>query len=352
MARNTQSRKILIITPNWLGDILFTTPSIRAIRKSNPGAFIGVMAHPRCRPLLEFNRDIDELILFDERSCHKGLLARIFFILALRKSRFDMVVSFHRSMSRMLIAYLAGIPRRVGYYTRKRSWLLTDYAKEKNIMAHRVEYFLDLLKTIGIDPAGQDYEFNALEADRIAADAILKNVGISGNEDFFIINPGGNWLQKRWPKQNYSNLCQRLHDIYKCKILITGAEKDIDLASDIIAAGGRYIINICGQTTLRQLAAIMRKASAVIANDSGPMHIAISQNVPTIALFGPTSPRITGPNGSGKYIVLHKWFNCQIPCYKTCHDHACMEAISVEDVLWAVKEISHTGNNPDIGKDA
>ena len=332
-------KRILIIEPNWLGDILFTTPSIRALRKSNPDAFIGVMVHPRCKEILEDNPNIDELILFDERSSHRGLFKKLFFILELRRLRFDMVVSFHRSMSRMLIAYLSGIPRRAGYYTKKRSWLLTDPIKEENKITHRIEYFSNILKKIGIDVDNKDYEFCICETALKEAGAVLDGVGLHRDEEFFVINPGGNWPQKRWPKQNYAVLCKRLYAVYKRRILVTGAEKDIALASDIIRASGDYTISICGKTTLKQLASVMRKAKLVLANDTGPMHIALSQKVPVVALFGPTSPKITGPYGRGKYTVLHKWFNCAVPCYKTCQDYRCMEAISVDDVIEAAEKL-------------
>jgi heptosyltransferase II len=332
-------KRILVIEPNWLGDILFTTPAIRALRKSNPGAFIAVMAHPRCREMLEDNPNIDELIIFDERSSHRSLLQKISFIFKLRKSQFDTVISFHRSMSKMLIARLAGINRRVGYYTKKRSWLLTDYIKEDNRIIHRVEYFLGVLKRIGIDDAGKAYDFYIPESAVKEADDILERAGLHKDEEFFVINPGGNWPQKRWPKQNYAMLCKKLNAVYNIRILITGAKKDIVLASDIIGLSGNYAVDICGSTNLKQLASVMQRAKLVVANDTGPMHMAVSQKTPVVALFGPTSPKITGPYGDGKYTVLHKWSDCAIPCYKVCRDCRCMDAVSVDDVIDAAGKL-------------
>lgn len=332
-------KRILLIEPNWLGDILFTTPAIRALRQSNPGAFIGVMAHPRCKDMLEDNPNINLLIDFDERASHRGLFQKIFFIFKLRRMKFDTVISFHRSMTKMLIARLAGIGRRIGYYTKKRSWLLTDSIKEDKGITHRVEYFLGILRSIGIDDRGRDYDFYISENIIKEADRILKDAGIKQGEEFFVINPGGNWPQKRWPKKNYSILAGKLYAVYNLRVLITGAEKDISLASDIIGLSGDYVISICNRTNLKQLASVMRRSQLVVANDTGPMHIAVSQKTPVVALFGPTSPRITGPYGTGKYAVLHKWFNCTIPCYKVCQDYRCMDAVSVDDVVEAVEKL-------------
>jgi lipopolysaccharide heptosyltransferase II len=330
-------KRILIIEPNWLGDILFTTPSISALRHSNNDAFIGVMAHPRCREMLEDNPHIDRLILFDERTTHKSLVKKISFILELKKMRFDTAISFHRSMSKMLIAYIAGIKRRIGYHTKKRSWMLTDAVKDKGLSVHRVEYFLNILKTAGIDAYDNDYVFRLPDGIAAETDIILKDMGIFEKEKFFVINPGGNWVQKRWPALNFAGLCRYLYSAYKIKILVTGAKKDIALGAQIKTLSGEYTINMCGKTTLKQLACVMKRAKAVISNDSGPMHIAVSQNAPTVALFGPTSPAVTGPYGKGIYKVLHNWSQCSIPCLKACDDNKCMQALRVSDVMKAVE---------------
>lgn len=333
-------KRILIIEPNWLGDILFTTPAIRAIRENNPDAFIACMLHPRCAEMLENNPNIDRLVFFDERGAHKGILAKISLIRNLRRLQFDTVVSFHRSMTRILIAYLSGIPRRVGCYTRKRAWLLTDPVKVPTKPFHRVEYFLNITRALGLDTDNKDYQFHIPEGSLKSAEGILEQSGIGANDEFFVVNPGGNWLAKRWPRQSYASLCKELAAVYGKKILLTGAAKDRELSEEIVCINPGLVTNICGKTTLKELAAIMRKAKAVVANDSGPMHIAISQKTPTIALFGPTSPDITGPCGSGEYAVLQKWTDCEIPCYAACDDYKCMKAITVDDVIGAIGRIT------------
>ncbi len=333
-------KKILIIEPNWLGDILFTTPAIRAIREKNPDAFIACMIHPRCTELLEDNPDINKLMLFDERVLHRSILGKLLFIRDLRRFKFDTVISFHRSMSRILIAYLSGISRRIGYYTRKRSWLLTDSVEPQATPLHRVEYFLNITRAVGIDTDNKDYQFSIPESSVKSAESILEKAGIGADDEFFVVNPGGNWLAKRWPEQRYARLCKELKAKYGKKIFLTGAFKDRELSEEIMRMSGGSAINICGKTSLKELAVIMRKAKVVVANDSGPMHIAISQKAPTIALFGPTSPEITGPYGSGEYAILQRWTDCAIPCYAVCEDYKCMKAITVEDVLEAIGRIT------------
>ncbi|NQT95657.1 MAG: glycosyltransferase family 9 protein, partial [Candidatus Omnitrophica bacterium] len=270
---------------------------------------------------------------------HKGFFSKIKFIFELKAKRFDTAISFHRSMSRMLIAALSGIRKRVGYYTKKRSWLLTDSVKPLLVQPHRVEYFLNITRSIGIDTENRNYEFKISEDSMIKAAAILKEAGIKEREEFFLINPGGNWPPKRWPCQLYASLCKSLKQKYDKRIVITGASKDIALADSILKISNGSAVSIAGKTTLRELGAVVKQAALVVANDSGPMHIAISQNVPTVALFGPTSPKITGPYGDGNNIVLNKWFDCDIPCYAICDDYRCMESITVEDVMDAIERL-------------
>ncbi|NQT90818.1 MAG: lipopolysaccharide heptosyltransferase II [Candidatus Omnitrophica bacterium] len=333
-------KRILIIEVNWVGDVLFTTPAIRAIRQHNPDSFIAALVVGRCAEMLEGNPHINEIIPFEEDGAHRGIIGKISLILALRSKGFDTVISFHRSMSRMLMCALAGIPRRIGYYTKKRSWLLSDPVDMPKAQPHRVEYFLNIVRPAGIDTENKDYEFFVPDESIASADEILEANGIAGDEEFFIINPGGNWPPKRWLKENFARLCEGLKSRYGKKILITGARKDEQLGWDIVGESNNSAISICAKTNLKELAAIMRKAALVIANDSGPMHIAVSQKTPVVTLFGPTLPAITGPYGTSEYIVLHEWDECDIPCYDmNCEDYRCMKAISVDDVLAAAERL-------------
>lgn len=333
-------KQILIFEVNWLGDILFTTPAIRAIRQKFKNARITVIVVPRCYDMLSDNPNIDEFIIFDEENEHKDFFGKLKFVLQLRRAEYDAFITFHSSMTRVLLAFLAGIKRRIGYYTKKRAWLLTDAVAQPKKELHRVDYFLGIAKYLGCSVKDRNYEFVINQDSIDRADYLLNSAGISAEESFFVINPGGNWLPKRWTKGKYADLCKELEKRYNKKIIITGADKDEILADDIIMLSGVDAVNLCGKTDIKQLAAVMRRAALVIANDSGPMHIAISQKTPTVALFGPTSSDVTGPTGDSKYTVISKWTECNIPCYdNTCKDYRCMDAISVKDVIAAIEKI-------------
>ncbi len=328
---------ILIVNVNWVGDVLFSTPAIRAIRQHYPDAYIACMVVPRCKEILELNPNLNELIIYDEDEIHKSLLGKLKLISTLKKRHFNTVFLFHRSLTRTLMVALSGIHERVGIYTPKRGFLLTKKVKPLSQDVHKVEQFLNIVRAKGIKPTSENLELFVGEDDELYAEELLKSEGVKKGELMIVLNPGGNWDLKRWPAENFAQVGDRLAEIYKARILITGADKDIGLGEKIANMMRYKPIISCGKTTLRQLAAILKRANLVISNDSGPMHIAVSQGARTIALFGPTNHKITGPYGDGRYVVIHKTpekLGCKVPCYNlNCEDNACMKAITVEDVI-------------------
>ncbi len=329
--------RILIVNVNWIGDVLFSTPAIRALRKRFPEAHIACMVVPRCKDVLELNPYLNELILYDEKGENKGLIGKLKLISALRARRFDCVFLFHRSLTRTLMVALSGIKERVGTDNPKRGFLLTKKIKPQPSDIHKVEQFLNIVKVVTDADDGKSMELFTGKEDEDFALEFLKSNGIAGNDRFIILNPGGNWNPKRWPSENFAVLGDMLYEKYKAPIIITGAEKDTELGNKISGMMKHKPVISAGKTTLRQLAAIMKRASLVVSNDSGPMHIAVSQGARTIAIFGPTDPRITGPYGEGIYTVIQKSSGkpgCEIPCYNLrCEDALCMKAVTVEDVM-------------------
>ncbi len=330
--------RILIVNVNWRGDVLFSTPFIRALREKYPDSFIACLVVPRCAPILENNPHLNELIIFDEQNGHRGLWGKLRLIKLLRSKRFDCAFLLHRSFTRALLCYFAGIPQRAGYFTKKRAWLLTKTIAQPIKEMHKAEYFLNLARACGMEAKDRNYQFFPSREDKDYIDNLLQKNGLGRSDSLVVLNPGGNWQLKRWPKENFARLGDKLIRKYQAQVLITGAQKDINLAEDIASLMKNRPVILCGQTSLGELAALMLKVKLVVSNDSGPLHIALSQGAKAIGLFGPTSARITGPYGSGEYTLLQKDVGCNTPCYKLdCSDNRCMKAISVEDVLQAAE---------------
>lgn len=328
------NRRILIVNVNWIGDVIFSTPFIKAVRSFYPDSYIACLLHPRCLEILEGNPNISEIIIYDEEGVHKSLLGKFKLINYLKKKRFDTAFILHRSFTKALIAKLAGIRTRVGYPTKNRGIFLTKQVEIPDEETHKVEYFLNLARAVGINIKDIAYEFFITDADRQAVKKFLREKNISDNDILIVLCPGGNWDPKRWPRENFAKLGDMLIEKIGAKIIISGAKKDAMLAEEISNAMKNKPAVSCGKTTLKELGALLERANLVIANDTGPMHIAVAMKTNVIALFGPTSPALTGPYGQGSYRIISNYNECEIPCYDvSCTDNRCMAVITVEDVF-------------------
>jgi len=324
---------ILIVNVNWLGDTIFAGPLIKAIRQHYPDSYLAIFTHPRCREVLEGNPYIDEIIIYDKNR-HRGLIGKFSLISQLRAKRFDMVFMLRRSLSRAMLLFFSKIPERIGYDNKKSGFLLTKKIAPPGKDIHRVEYFLGLARGIGIEPEDTRYQFFLTDRDRDEARSLLKKEGIENDEEFIVLNPGGNWELKRWSEENFALLIDEISSAFKIKVVLTGSERDIELCRRIGNLSSHKPILLCGKTSLKVLAGVFEKARKVVSNDSGPMHIAAGVGAEVVALFGPTSPEITGPYGKGKATILRKDVGCKIPCYNLrCKDNRCMKAIKVKDVF-------------------
>ncbi len=337
-----KKERVLIFNVNWLGDVLFSTATIRNIRKNFPRSFIACIIPSRCYPILKDNPNLDEIIIFDEEDRHRGPLGKLNFIKELKRKRFDRVFLLHRSLSRALICWLAGIPERIGYTTAKRAFILTKkiIPPGKDIF-HRSDYYLNIIEKAGLEVKDRGIEFFIGRQDeKFTEDFLTKN---SLNKDDFLvgINPGGNWEPKRWPKEYWAGLMDRLIVEFSAKAIITGGQKDFELVSNIKERMKEKPLIACGILNLKQLGALCKRLDLFITADTGPLHIANAVGTKNIiALFGPKSVKVTGPRPLKNIVILQKDVDCQVPCYVVdCKDNRCMKAITVEDVLDAVRKI-------------
>jgi heptosyltransferase II len=340
-------KRIVIFNVNWLGDVLFSTAVIRNVRFNYPESYIACIIPPRCAAVLEGNDYLNEIILYDEKGPHKGVLGALAFIGALRKKRFDCVFLLHRSLTRAFIVWAAGIKERIGYTTAKRAFLLTRRITAPDIhRVHRIDYYLGVIKGSGLTVKDRHTNFFFSEQDRQALDAFLRDSAIHARDVVIGLNPGGNWDPKRWQKENFALLADRLAVEYGARIVFTGSPEDKELVAHIQSLMKSKAVSACGVLSLKQFAALCAHMSVFISADSGPLHIANAVNTKQIiALFGPTDPQLTGPVPADRVVIIQKNIGCMIPCYTVdCRDNRCMKAISVDDVLAAVRSVTHAAN--------
>lgn len=340
--RGEAKERVLIVEVNWIGDILFSTPAIRAIRARHPGAYIAALVVPRGKPLLLGNNYLDEVMVFDEEGRHKGFFGKHRLVRDLRKRRFTTAYVLRPSLTRTFCLFLAGIKERIGFDRKGRFFLTERVPMPEGADWHRADtyYFLATHDRI---PAGERRcDFFVATSDRVFVDKLLEKHGIGRDgKKIVVLHVGGNWDLKRWPQQHFADVIDGLKARYGVDIVITGLFLDYPLAKEILAVTRHNAFNACGQTNLKQLGVLFQKSDLVISADSGPLHIAMAMNARTISLFGPTSVAATGPMGHGPHSILRpKDLACKVPCYETeCPDNICMKAISVAQVLEEIERL-------------
>ncbi len=335
-----QRKRILVFGVNWLGDVLFSTPVMRSLKEAFPGSFVACLVPPRCVPLLQGNPSVDEILPFDERTSDRGPLRALRLVRALRRRRFDCVFLLHRSFTRALLSALAGIPQRVGFQAKNRSWLLTQPLEAPQIDAvHRIDYYLEVLSRAGVAVTARTPEIFVSDEEKTAARSFLQSRLVSAPGPLIGINPGGNWGPKRWPKESWALLARRLARECNARIVISGGAQDQRLAREIAGGISPAPVIACGELSLRIFIAMTTLLDCLVSADSGPLHIANAAGARAlVGLFGPTDPRLTGPRPAQRVKIIRAPVDCALPCYRVdCPDNRCMRSICVDRVFEAVK---------------
>ena len=330
---------IVIFTKNWIGDVIFETPAIRAIKENFPKAYLIAITPRHCVEILQVNPYIDEVIPFDAREEEKGLIAIWHFIRRLKKQPIEQAYLFHRAQKHAWIAFLAGAKKRIGYRTKGRRFILTQAIEEPEGPIHDVQYFLDLLRSAGLKIQGEyPYEFFYSPEDETKVRSWFEEYGLSSSK-LVALNAGANWLPKRWPPEYFQDLAHRLVEKYGVQIILTGSKEDESTVRTIMGSrNGSNMVSFCGKTTIRELGALFSKCRLVVSNDSGPLHIATGVGTNVVGLFGPTQPLETAPLGRGRNVVVHyapegmklPWIGKNFPS-------PWMESIRVEEVLRVIE---------------
>ena len=340
-------KRILVIRTDRIGDVLLSTPAIKALRENYPHAFIAAMVSPYAKEIVEGNPSLDEAILYDKDGKHKGWASSVRFARNLRRHKFDVAIILHPTNRAHLTAYLAGIPKRIGY-DRKFGFLLTDKICHTKQLGekHELEYNLDLLRLLGIEAKNKGLFIPIKAGSERWAEEFISSQGIKKGEKFLAINPSASCPSKVWPFERFAEVSDKLAQKYGFRVLVISGPKDLALAEKVIKNMKSPAISVAGKVSLSQLASLLKRASLFISNDSGPVHIASAVGTPVISIFGRKqaglSPRRWGPVGP-RDKVLHKDTGC-IEClaHNCRRGFACLKAISVEDVISCADSILKT----------
>jgi lipopolysaccharide heptosyltransferase I len=366
--RTRDFKKILLIKLSALGDVVHTLPLLNALRRRYPSARLDWLVTGVFGELLQHNPAIDNVIEFprDEWSAPwraAPYVASAKLIATLRAAQYDLVLDLQGQFRSALFAFTSGAPVRIGFdkpradvwktlsrdipnEAKKHAW---RGAREGSYLAyshhialptldlHPVERYLGVAPLLGLDDGAPDFSFPIPPEAGTRIDALLDYYDIA-KPKLIAIAPGTNWDTKQWRIDGFAEVAR--HFLRRgCAVTLIGSEDERTLCDEIVrlAPGA---VNLASETTLAELAALIRRAAVCVTNDSGPMHLAVALDRAVVSIFGPTDPIWAGPYRRDGAVV-RAGVACS-PCYlrqlSQCpHDHACMQDVTAAAVIEKVE---------------
>lgn len=332
MIRNP--KKILIVKPSSLGDIVHSLPLLNAIKDRFPKAEIHWVVSKGLEDLLIGNPMVKKVWIINKDMWKRlsqitSSIQEIRILLrSLRMERYDIVIDLQGLLRSGIITGATGCPVRIGFQEAREGskfFYTFKIVGGKNI--HAVDRYLKIAEFLGCDSKEKCFPFP------LSFNSELKIENLKLDTDYAIIAPGARWKTKRWLPERFGKLASLL----PIKTVIIGARGEKGIAKDVVKYSRGKSISLIGMTDIRSLIKLIRGARFIISNDSGPMHIASALNIPVFAIFGPTDPARTGPYGRG-HTIIRQELSCS-PCFKKrCNGIECMKSLSVEKVYAIIKE--------------
>ena len=323
--------RILLIRLSSLGDVVLTTPAIRAVRAHFPDAYIAMLVAKQSAEVLRENPHLDEIITFDRLAKDKDTGEMLRIIRRLRERKFTRAIDLQRKFRTEILMYCSGAAERVG-----KGRLCTVRVQEQG-NKHATGHYFDLLHAIGIPAEDQRLELFLAESERADAATRLDTAGVSDvglKVGFF---PGAGWKLREWMPERFAAIGDKLVERFNADVLIFGGQKETELVQTVANLMKAPAVPFAGDLQIRQLAACIEKCDLFLTNDTGPMHIAAAVGTPTVSLFGPGNHIRFQPLGA-----IHQMIRHDVPCSPCkqftdkCKDNICMKGISVDEVWESV----------------
>jgi lipopolysaccharide heptosyltransferase I len=334
-------RKILIVKPSSLGDVVHSLPFLNALSQCFPYAEIHWVIAKGFEGLLEGHPLIHRLWIIKKDSWKKVRNARstiqeiALLFRQLKQEKYDMVIDLQGLLRSGMITSATGSPVRIGLKeAREGSRVFYTDTVEGGKNIHAVDRYLKIVEYLGCDVTEIRFPFPPI--DKTSA-FYLQSSAFHRPDGYAVLVPGARWKTKRWPAEKFG----RLASLLRVKSVIIGSEGDKAIADEIVSLSNGKAVSLVGKTELKDLINIIGRARFAVSNDSGPMHIAAALGIPVFAIFGPTDPARTGPYGKGHTIIRSDTTSCA-PCFRrSCDDVTCMENISADEVLKIIAAKQH-----------
>ncbi|WP_292931943.1 lipopolysaccharide heptosyltransferase II [Noviherbaspirillum sp.] len=344
-----QARRVLCIRLDYLGDVLMSTPAIRALKESLPGSNVTLLSSAGGAAAARYVPEIDDTIQYAapwlKSSAAQEAAADFALIEQLSQRRFDAAVIFtvysQSPLPAALMCHLAGIPLRLAHCRENPYQLLTDWVREtepQEQVRHEVRRQLDLVAAIGAETRNERLSFRVPPADLAWARNYLRTLDIDDARPWIVLHPGASAPSRRYPPQHWAVLARGLSAQLGCPLVFTGNEDEAALVEQI-RGGEAETHSLAGRLDLGRLAALLSLAPLVICNNTGPAHIAAAVGTPIVDLYALTNPQHTPWQVPSR--VLFQDVPCRY-CYKSvCPQghHRCLSEVTPERVIAAAREL-------------
>jgi heptosyltransferase-2 len=336
-----EPKKILIVRTDRLGDVILSTPVIKSLRKKFPKAYIAFMCRPYTREVLEGNPYLDEVIICDRYGKHKNIWGIFKLSSILRKKGFDWAIILHPTNRVHLVTFLAGIKFRIGW-DRKLGFLLNKripHNKQEG-KKHELEYTLDILRELEIPIVDSHTYFPISDKSEKRIEELLKKQGLGKDDKFIVIHPSASCPSKRWPQSKFSQVIKILREKDDLGVVVIAAADEKEFGKKLVEEN--KVIDLRGKLSVSEVGSLLKRSLLFISNDSGPVHIGASLDIPVISIFGRKDPGLSPlrwqPLGDNSF-YFHKDVGCQVCLAHNCDKgFLCLEEISPQEV--AQKAIS------------
>lgn len=336
-----KSKRILIIRPDRIGDVILSTPLIREIKRSFPDSFLAVMVNPYTKDVLLNNPNINQIIIDNS----KDLSKKYFFqqVKLIRSYKFDIAMMLLPTERHSWMLFLAGIRNRIGVGTKLYQVLTFTKSVSRNKyipLRHEADYCMDFGRKIGITPISLDTEIFITEEEKKEFISIhqeeFKFFNSILNRKIIGIHPGSNKSAPNWKIENYIHLAKLLLDNPNNIIVLTGNNDEIHFAPKFKSLNSSRIINFIGKLSLRELCILISFFDVLVSSSTGPMHIAAGLKIPTVSLFctlTACSPTLWGPLGNKSKIMTPPLDFCNNFCKDDPHNCDFNDSISINEVV-------------------